>query len=1754
MRPLRLLLLVLLLVPQMAFAAFTVPLNATTTSGTIIAYPTPVNGTYPILMSPFYLATSTTASFFPYASTTGISASGSSYSNGIYNFGIPIASTTRTVCLQGAPYCQYTDPADAVADACAASPSAPGIVHIKTGTYTGLKALSVPSGCSHLVIEGEGEGTVLRWSRFTFPTYFFAVGSAETNGIIMRDLEISQSNSAGTSVCMDVGQMSNSYFYNLQLRNCATMLLASTTHTFEDTFQNIDIHTTSDASSGVAIYGGANNNTFINIAVANAWNSVKGFYCDAHSEKVMGLDVESYASYGLYLGPNCNELDATGVYTELNQTNIFASAGLYGVNISGTTESASTTAQNFVNYSTTGVRFDGGNAFAASNFFFGNYGFGTSTPGSAALAIQGNIFLAGNITSTSTLASIFPYASTTATSAQFFCLTGDSCISAWPTGSGGTGAATTSFAATSPVTINTTASAITYGWTAPATSALSIPYASSTVTSATQELGVSSGGMLNLEGGASEGSWALCRDCVTSVRSILASNSLYALAGSSAGQGFNISNASNKTSIAEFSSNDFRTFFRGIMGIATTTSKVAGMPQLQVATSSAPQLGLYSGSNSFGYIFRNQADGSLTISTSTLSGSTSTVPDLTINSNSIVGVEALTIADLTNGNCLQAGSNGRITSTGSACGTGGGSGAATTSFATAGAPITLTTSASAITYGFTGLTTTTQPTAGQLLESNGSNGVFGASTSTLSASSPLTGSFTQVGSGGSLGIQAASASQDGYESSADYQLAHAATTTFSSPLVYTLSTNAVTCPTCTVGGLTSYDAFSHLNDFATTTSATNTSIWTQGVFFSSSTVAASQFPYASSTALTAGNLFATNATFTNALPIASGGTNASSFTTSGNALYYNGTSLLTAPTNSAITIPYASSTGLSVTSELGVSSGGDINFEAGASEGIWGIGRQFGTLTKLMLTGNTLNFLARVSSSGDTQGFAFVGLSGATAGELSATGNLYLKNSLRVGTTSATGGAAIQGNVFLAGNITSTSSLASIFPYASTTAITATTASSTNLIVSSAGGTAGCATFADDGTISNTHSACGGSAGANPFTWGTSNFGTSTAATTSSIWTQGVFFSSSTVATSTFAGGLKLGNNTTPFVYNWSTGAVGVGTDASGGLDNYTSDPVALEVYRGGQNSVVTVNTDSTSRDARIDFGDDPFNQSIEGSVGYRNSTLQLMATNAHNRDLVLGTNGIDTLHIVGGSNNPNSGNIGVGTTSAMARLTIAANPYDQSIANVLFQISSSTSNSTTTLFSISNTGSTTISNGLNITNGCFAQNGTCLSLTDTIGNWFTTGNVFGTTSAATTTSIWTQGVFFSSSTIATSTFAGDVFIGSNNVQPGPYLLIATSSVNPNYGRLQGDGIVLALNYNGNAAINASNGSTGSCASSEFIANGNNPTLTGFFGAFMFLNDGWTGAGCALGELRGPKPEAEVLWNPTGEIDNVVSSTTVGVNWFGGGTNAGNIVMALTGTSTGSKLGLSTSTPWGLLSLAPSTWASTTPQFVSWVQGSTSPSFEIGGANANGYITIGTTTPKGRVTIDTVAGDIGGLIINTWSNITNAFSIKNAAGTTVFNVDTTAANPFFGVGSSTPWGTLTSVGDGTDPVLAVATSTTGLPNFEIDTKGHIITSGPKPTASNCGTSPSVTGNDEAGNITTGTASPKSCTLTFANTYGTAPSCVVGGGPPSGGGLGAGTLISSTTATTLSFMSVASSTAIYAGMTSFVISYRCFGLQ
>lgn len=96
------------------------------------------------------------------------------------------------------------------------------------------------------------------------------------------------------------------------------------------------------------------------------------------------------------------------------------------------------------------------------------------------------------------------------------------------------------------------------------------------------------------------------------------------------------------------------------------------------------------------------------------------------------------------------------------------------------------------------------------------------------------------------------------------------------------------------------------------------------------------------------------------------------------------------------------------------------------------------------------------------------------------------------------------------------------------------------------------------------------------------------------------------------------------------------------------------------------------------------------------------------------------------------------------------------------------------------------------------------------------------------------------------------------------------------------------------------------------------------------------------------------------------------------------------------------------------------------------------------------------------------------------------------------------------------VGSASNTYSLTASSTTVLYHLAVSTSGHVITGGPTPTVSSCGTNPSVTGDDNDGTITVGSGvAVTACTLTFASTWGATPVCLfdadsstIGSGPTS----------------------------------------------
>lgn len=127
----------------------------------------------------------------------------------------------------------------------------------------------------------------------------------------------------------------------------------------------------------------------------------------------------------------------------------------------------------------------------------------------------------------------------------------------------------------------------------------------------------------------------------------------------------------------------------------------------------------------------------------------------------------------------------------------------------------------------------------------------------------------------------------------------------------------------------------------------------------------------------------------------------------------------------------------------------------------------------------------------------------------------------------------------------------------------------------------------------------------------------------------------------------------------------------------------------------------------------------------------------------------------------------------------------------------------------------------------------------------------------------------------------------------------------------------------------------------------------------------------------------------------------------------------------------------------------------------------------------------------------------------------------------------------------TGHGLGTSDVLvggALEVDGTGWFDAGITVSGHLTTTGSDPVLSSCGTSPTIVGSDNAGQITIGTSASDTCTVTFATAFATAPACTVSGDD------GSFALTAVTTTTTFVITCPAAS-----DFSSDVINFICIGL-
>lgn len=580
----------------------------------------------------------------------------------------------------------------------------------------------------------------------------------------------------------------------------------------------------------------------------------------------------------------------------------------------------------------------------------------------------------------------------------------------------------------------------------------------------------------------------------------------------------------------------------------------------------------------------------------------------------------------------------------------------------------------------------------------------------------------------------------------------------------------------------------------------------------------------------------------------------------------------------------------------------------------------------------------------------------------------------------------------------------------------------------------------------------------------------------------------STTATSTFAGGLVVDTNT--LVVNAGGNTIGVGVL----IPTATFDVVSPLA---GVANVATFRNTTDSGSALVQIGgtDGISTPHVSGLKNLSSGTFSIQTGST-----ALNTEGTDRITVL------NTGNVGIASTTPRSLFSIGTTN------GINFSTATSTFNST---------------GGINLANGgCYAIAGTCLSSggsgtvtsvaagnglsaspspitttgtlsinsTGLLTNGLVTWN--GTNLVATGTPQLVVGYITATSTTASSTLANGVNITSGCfAQAGVCLSASSLTGQVNSGTIN------------QAAFYAANGTTVSGTSTLILLDEkagvgtttprgtfsvNGTILNGVPYPVMLIKGAPGGSIAGVGQ-KGQAIVQETGGGSSGSTSGDAGDYTIimGPGAAGGGTasNAGNYFWIGGNGNGGGAFG----------------------------QGSSQSNTAGNGGNASGPTpglpgNITNTAGNGGNQSVGGAGQPGGNITNTSGDAGTSAS-SGANGGNIINK----------LGKRS--------GTGTDGTWYVASST-GTAVFTVKADGSLVTGGDTPTLSSCGTSPSVSGNNNAGTVTMGTGVITACTVTFSVAKSSSPRVLI----QSEGAAALGSTISakSTSAFTVTFAGTATS--------------------
>lgn len=207
-----------------------------------------------------------------------------------------------------------------------------GKILVKKGTYNITSGLTIST--SNLVIEGEGPSSVITFNGASVTPAIANSDTAQRTNIVIKDIKIDNTGSAGNGVGIDATYFARSRFENIFIEDTNGGILLNSANALYNLIENCTISVSGTNSYGVKLDTNANENTLKRLRIITTSAST-GVIVNAHGSSLYDIDVETGAAIGIDIQSSGHDTTIYSPYLEGNVINLKVAANVESTTIIG---------------------------------------------------------------------------------------------------------------------------------------------------------------------------------------------------------------------------------------------------------------------------------------------------------------------------------------------------------------------------------------------------------------------------------------------------------------------------------------------------------------------------------------------------------------------------------------------------------------------------------------------------------------------------------------------------------------------------------------------------------------------------------------------------------------------------------------------------------------------------------------------------------------------------------------------------------------------------------------------------------------------------------------------------------------------------------------------------------------------------------------------------------------------------------------------------------------------------------------------------------------------------------------------------------------------------------------------------------------------------------------------------------------------------------------------------------------------------